>query len=70
MKKPSLSQDQYENLLGYIRDEVFPWIINHCVPDMTDVEVRGDEFSEIFLERQDFLVLQALSVLEKEIKKL
>ena len=69
MKKPSLSQSQYENLLGYIRDEVFPTIRNHCVPDMTDVEARGDEFSEIFLERQEFLVLQSLLVLEKEIKK-
>ncbi len=69
-KKPSLSQDQYESLLDYIRDEVFPTMKNHCVPDMSDVKERGDQFSKIFLIREEFLFLQALSVLEKEIKKL
>jgi hypothetical protein len=70
MKKPSLSQDQYEDLVDYFNYEVFPHIKNCCIPDMTDVKVRGDQFSDIFKERQSFLVLQALSVLEKEIKKL
>jgi hypothetical protein len=68
MNKPALNQIQYEGLLDYIREEVFPWIENHCIPDMKDVKVKGDKFSEIFIERQDFLVLQALSILEKEIK--
>ncbi len=72
MKKLStikLSKADKEDILYYMKHEVLPHIWDNCIPPMKDVSAKGDDFSDIWGQRQEVLFKQALEIVAKEISK-
>lgn len=64
-----LTRADKEGVLYYLKHEVLPHIFDMCIPVMKDVSAKDQDFSDIWIERQETLYKQALEVVAKEITK-
>ncbi len=64
-----LTQADKEDILYYLKHEVLPHVFDTCIPPMKDVSAKEEDFSDIWIQRQEVLYKQALEVLVKEIYK-
>jgi hypothetical protein len=64
-----LTKTDKEDILYYLKHEVLPHVFNSCIPPMKDVSAKVEDFSDIWIQRQEALYQQALEVLVKEISK-
>ena len=64
-----LTQADKKDILYYLKHEVLPHVFDSCIPPMKDVSAQEEDFSNIWMERQEALYQQALEVLVKEISK-
>jgi hypothetical protein len=64
-----LTQADKKDILYYLKHDVLPHIFNSNIPPMKDVSAQEEDFSDIWIQRQEALYQQALKIVAKEISK-